>query len=176
MTSNLQNHIWRIFFNSNFVISTTFPKVVIEEKAGAACGEERQGGGLKRLFLELDIFVHLNELFRCALTLFKKFCCLVDSWKNQKQSCVLLRNAKNTFSNPIHLVRDCCPFNGTQEWKFFCLRFWILCYFLYLCSNIKILKKSFFDQATIGGDTIIPLSLRLSRIKFSLVWEYSKNI
>ncbi len=27
----------------------------------------------------------------------------------------------------------------------------------------------FFDQATIGGDTVIPLSLRLSRIEFSLV-------
>ncbi len=28
---------------------------------------------------------------------------------------------------------------------------------------------TFFDQATIGGDTIIPHSLRLSRIEFSLV-------
>ncbi len=31
--------------------------------------------------------------------------------------------------------------------------------------------KKFFDQATIVGDTIIPLSLRLSRIEFSLVWD-----
>ncbi len=31
--------------------------------------------------------------------------------------------------------------------------------------------KKNFDQATIGGDTIIPLSLRLSKIKFSLVWD-----
>jgi hypothetical protein len=29
--------------------------------------------------------------------------------------------------------------------------------------------KRIFDRATIGGDTIIPLSLRLSRIEFSLV-------
>ncbi len=37
--------------------------------------------------------------------------------------------------------------------------------------NIKILQKHFFDQAIIGGDTIFPLSLRLSRIEFSLVWD-----
>ncbi len=39
----------------------------------------------------------------------------------------------------------------------------------YLCQNIKILTKKFFDQAIIGGDTIFPLSLRLSGIEFSLV-------
>ena len=38
-----------------------------------------------------------------------------------------------------------------------------------LCQNIKILQKKFFDWATIGGDTIFPLSLRLSGIEFSLV-------
>jgi hypothetical protein len=36
-------------------------------------------------------------------------------------------------------------------------------------DRVKDLLKTFFDQATIGGDTIIPLSLRLSRIEFSLV-------
>ncbi len=36
--------------------------------------------------------------------------------------------------------------------------------------------KNFFDQATIGGDTIIPLSLRLSRIEFSLVWTGLCNV
>ncbi len=42
--------------------------------------------------------------------------------------------------------------------------------FLYkLCENIKILLKKFFDQAIFGGDTIFPLSLRLSGIEFSLV-------
>jgi hypothetical protein len=37
---------------------------------------------------------------------------------------------------------------------------------------LKVHKNFFgsdFDQATIGGDTIIPRSLRLSRIEFSLV-------
>ncbi len=38
----------------------------------------------------------------------------------------------------------------------------------YLCQNIKILQK-IFDQAIIGGDTIFPLSLRLSGMEFSLV-------
>jgi hypothetical protein len=42
-------------------------------------------------------------------------------------------------------------------------------YHCQLCSNIKVLEIFFFDQATIGGDTINPLSLRLSRIEFSLV-------
>jgi hypothetical protein len=37
----------------------------------------------------------------------------------------------------------------------------------YLCQNIKILQKNFFDQSIIGGDTIFPLSLRLSGIEFS---------
>jgi hypothetical protein len=64
-----------------------------------------------------------------------------------------------------------CTFKGTQDWDFFWFRFWNL-YFLYkLCQNIKILQNFFFDQAIIGGDTIFPLSLRLSRIEFSLVWD-----
>jgi hypothetical protein len=64
------------------------------------------------------------------------------------------------------------PLKGTQEWELFWLRFWILYYFI--VSYVQILrfcKKNFFDQATIGGDTIIPLSLRISRIEFSLVWD-----
>ena len=36
---------------------------------------------------------------------------------------------------------------------------------------MKILQKKFFDQAIIGGDTIFLLSLRLSGIEFSLVWD-----
>ena len=44
--------------------------------------------------------------------------------------------------------------------------------FLYkLCENIKIFQKIFFDQAIIGGDMIFPLSLRLSGVEFSLVWD-----
>jgi hypothetical protein len=34
-----------------------------------------------------------------------------------------------------------------------------------------IFQKKIFDQAIIGGDTIFPLSLRLSGIEFSLVWD-----
>jgi hypothetical protein len=40
---------------------------------------------------------------------------------------------------------------------------------LIVMLNIKVLKKNFFYQATIGGDTIIRLGLRLRRIEFSLV-------
>ncbi len=40
---------------------------------------------------------------------------------------------------------------------------------LLVSQNMKIIQKIFFDQAIIGGDTIFPLSLRLSGIKFSLV-------
>ncbi len=36
---------------------------------------------------------------------------------------------------------------------------------------MKILQNNFFDQAIIGGDTIFSLSLRLSEIEFSLVWD-----
>jgi hypothetical protein len=36
------------------------------------------------------------------------------------------------------------------------------------CLNTQ---KNFFVQAIIGGDTIFPLSLRLSGIEFSLVWD-----
>ncbi len=31
--------------------------------------------------------------------------------------------------------------------------------------------KKIFDQAIIGGDTIFSLSLKLSGIEFSLVWD-----
>ena len=41
--------------------------------------------------------------------------------------------------------------------------------------NIKILQENFFDQAIIGGDTIFPLSLRLSGIEFSLVWDKGES-
>jgi len=36
-------------------------------------------------------------------------------------------------------------------------------------SKYEDFGKKFFDQAIIGGDTIFPLSLRLSGIEFSLV-------
>ncbi len=38
-------------------------------------------------------------------------------------------------------------------------------------SKYKDFTKEIFDQAILGGDTIFPLSLRLSGIKFSLVWD-----
>ena len=38
-------------------------------------------------------------------------------------------------------------------------------------GTFKILQKKFFDQAIIGGDTIFPLSLRLSGTEFSFVWD-----
>jgi hypothetical protein len=45
----------------------------------------------------------------------------------------------------------------------------ILNFVIFLASYAQILRfcKKIFDQATSGGDTIIPLSLRLSRIEFS---------
>ncbi len=50
--------------------------------------------------------------------------------------------------------------------KFFSLRFWIFCYFMVSYAQIlRFCKETFFDQATIGGDTII------LRIEFSLVWD-----
>ncbi len=60
---------------------------------------------------------------------------------------------------------------GTQDWDVFWLRFWNLYYFF--ISYVKILRLNFFFfyQAIIGGDTIFPLSLGLSGIEFSLVWD-----
>ncbi len=54
---------------------------------------------------------------------------------------------------------------------FFCFDFEIL--YDFFISYVKILGfyKKNFDQAIIGGDTIFPLSLRLSGIEFSLVWD-----
>ncbi len=44
---------------------------------------------------------------------------------------------------------------GTQDREFFCLRFWILCYFIVSYAQIlRFCKTHFFDQATIGGDTL----------------------
>jgi len=42
---------------------------------------------------------------------------------------------------------------------------------LLVMSKYKYFTKKFFDQAIIGGDTIFPLSLRLSGMEFSLVWD-----
>jgi hypothetical protein len=39
----------------------------------------------------------------------------------------------------------------------------------WFCLNIKVLQKHFFDWAIIGGDTIVPLVLRLRGIGFSLI-------
>ncbi len=52
----------------------------------------------------------------------------------------------------------------------------ILNFFYFIVSSAEILrlcKKILFDRATIGGDIIIPLSLRLSRIEFSLYLRLS---
>ncbi len=54
---------------------------------------------------------------------------------------------------------------------FFGFDFEICIISLLVCQNIKILLKIFLDQAIIGWDTIFPLSLRLSGIEFSLVWD-----
>ncbi len=54
--------------------------------------------------------------------------------------------------------------------KFLGFDFEICIISLLVSENIKI-KKKFFDQSIIGGDTIFPLSLRLSGIEFSLVWD-----
>jgi hypothetical protein len=40
--------------------------------------------------------------------------------------------------------------------------------------NIKVLKEKKFYWVSIGGDTIFPLSLRLSGIEFSLVSDLAK--
>jgi hypothetical protein len=73
------------------------------------------------------------------------------------------------FSNTEFFLDHLYEYNflkGTQDWDFFWLRFWNLYYFF--ISYVKILR---FCKIFIGGDTIFPLSLRLSGIKFSLVWD-----
>ncbi len=54
---------------------------------------------------------------------------------------------------------------------FFGLDFEICIISLLVMSKYSDLTKKFFDQSIIGGDTIFPLSLRLSGIEFSLVWD-----
>ncbi len=39
---------------------------------------------------------------------------------------------------------------------------------------LRFCKKN-FDRAPIGGDTVIPLGLRLSRIEFSLAWDLANS-
>jgi hypothetical protein len=53
---------------------------------------------------------------------------------------------------------------------FFCFDFEIYIISLIVMSKYRDFTN-FFDQAIIGGDTIFPLSLRLSKIEFSLVWD-----
>ena len=59
---------------------------------------------------------------------------------------------------------------------FFGFDFEICIFSLFVMSKYwDFTKKKFFDQAIIGGDTIFPLSLRLSGIEFSLVWDYGES-
>ncbi len=51
----------------------------------------------------------------------------------------------------------------------------ILYYFIVSYAQILRYCKKNIDQATIGGDTIIPLSQRLSRIELSLVWDKAES-
>ncbi len=61
---------------------------------------------------------------------------------------------------------------GTQDWDFFWLWFWNLYYFLIsYVKTLRFYKKKIYDQAIFEGDTIFTLSLRLSGIEFSLVWD-----
>ncbi len=55
--------------------------------------------------------------------------------------------------------------------NFFWLRIWILYYFIVSCAEILRFVKKNFDWAMIGGDTIVPRSLRLRGIEFSLVLD-----
>jgi hypothetical protein len=60
---------------------------------------------------------------------------------------------------------------GTQDWDFFCFDFEICISSLLVMSKYEDFGKKIFDQAIFGGDTIFPLSLGLSGIEFSLVWD-----
>ncbi len=58
-------------------------------------------------------------------------------------------------------IRKMVSLKGTQDWEFFWLRFWILCYFIVSYAQIlRFCKKTFFDQATIGEIQL-----------FRLVWD-----
>ncbi len=87
-------------------------------------------------------------------------------------SCFRYLSGSKVFIHYFEYFHTYRHLKGTQDWDFFWLRFWNLYY--YFISYVKILRfynKNFFDQAIIGGDTIFPLSLRLSGIEFSLVWD-----
>ncbi len=101
-----------------------------------------------------------------------------DAWT---QNCCNFQS--DTLTTRLDLIQECdetnksvsLPFKGTQDWDFFWLWFWNLYYFF--ISYVKIyLQTKFFDQAIIGEDTIFPLSLRLSGIEFSLVWDLGESI
>ncbi len=71
-----------------------------------------------------------------------------------------------------HRLQKCRCLKGTQDWDFFRLGFWNLYYFFVIYVKIlRFYKKKIFDWPLNGGDTIIPLSLRLRGIEFSLVWD-----
>jgi hypothetical protein len=67
-------------------------------------------------------------------------------------------NNQHMLAFKVHMIEN-----------FFWLRFCILYYFIVSYPQILRFCKKIFYQATIGEDTIIPLSLRLSRIEFCLV-------
>jgi hypothetical protein len=90
----------------------------------------------------------------------------------EKMVCYLSLFRVPIWQGRIIWMHELCQLKGTQDLEFFWLRFWFLCYFFVSFAQIlRFCKKTFSVHATIGGDTIIPRSLRLSRIEFSLVWD-----
>jgi len=92
----------------------------------------------------------------------------IQIWMVMPRAAWFYRLAHQVF----RLLHNWPPLKGTQDWDFFWLWFWNLYYFfISYVKKLRFYQKNFFDQAIIGGDTIFPLSLRLSGIEFSLVWD-----
>ena len=80
-----------------------------------------------------------------------------------------------TKIGPVSVYNVFKALKGTQNWEFFCLRFWNLHYFF--VSYVKILrfyKKKNFDWPVIGGGTIFPRSPRTTQNEKKKFWVRSK--
>ncbi len=115
-------------------------------------------------FFLLKIYKLAQQFSLCWLNPGQKFKCLM--WNK-----FVSVYSKVTTMKLIGSHSMCYFLKGTQEWEFFWLRFWILYFFIVSYAQILRFCKKFFELGHYWGDTIIPLSLRQSRIEFSFVWD-----
>jgi hypothetical protein len=114
-----------------------------------------------------NIQIMFRGLFRCASPIFMLIAYYLGftnrkrkyfeekttaTLKSKQTSIATVRNHLRTLASfPTPLIFHLSVPKGTQDWEFFWLRFWILCYFIVSYDQIlRFCKKQFLIRALLG--------------------------